>query len=80
MEKIELEIVKEIPDQDFGLIELGEDNQTVEIKDHHGTIYLCKGLCDDPDECVAIGVIDGENEGHMAAWKRSDEIQKIARA
>ena len=74
---MELEIVKEIPDQDFGFIELSDDEKSVEVIDHHGTIYLVKGLCDEPDGVPPIGVIDGENEGRIAVWKTNEEVERI---
>ena len=70
-----MEIVRQIDDVDFGIMEkVNRDGTMVKVKTCHGTILMVKGLVEgEPDTLLPFGIPDGETEGHLALFTEVEE-------
>lgn len=72
-----MQILKQICDVDFGVID-SFDGEKVVINPVHGDILIVKGACeDDPNALMTFGIIEGENSARVAFYKPMQEIEQM---
>ena len=72
-----MEIIKQIDDVDFGIIDKVEGDE-IRMKTVHGDVLIVKGLIKDaPEDIMEMGVISGENVARIAFWKPINEIEEM---
>ena len=79
MTKMNLTILKQIDDVDFGIIDEVKDDR-IKLKTVHGNVLIVVGLVEDePEEITTIGIVNGEKFARMAFYKPMNEIEQMLR-
>ena len=74
-----MQIIKQILDVDFGIIE-SADEEKIKIKTVHGDVLIVSGMIEDePDSLITLGIVNGENYARIAFYKPMDEIVQMVR-
>ena len=74
---MEIKVVMQIRDVDFGIIEEANEER-IKIGKKHGDVLVVKGMIeDDPEGLMTLGIIEGENKAQIAFYKPMDEIEKM---
>lgn len=72
-----MEIIKQIDDVDFGIIDRLEDDG-IRMKTVHGDVLIVKGLIEDaPEDIMEMGIISGEKVARIAFWKPISEVEEM---